>query len=379
MKKLNIVFLDFDDIKNPLLGAGQAKATLEVGKRLAEKGHTVTVIASKYPGYKSRKENGINYKHIGVGTNNIKLNNLIYILSIPFITPFINADVILECFTAPVSTLFSPLFTKIPVIGLSTSFEAERFSQKYHLPFAAIEKFGMRFYKYFIALTDYFGEKIQQVNPNTTVKVIPEGVEEAFFTYKSKKAKHILFIGRFDIGQKGIDLLLEAYAKIAKKAPYPLIIAGKGPDEEAIKELIKKYGLTNSVKMVGPAFGKKKEKYMTEALFVALPSRNETFSCFALEALASKLPIVTFDIPGLSWTDRTVALKAPAFDVDTYAKLLLATMQSKNIQTLKNKARIYARKFTWNDVADEFEEFFYLAYNGAQNKKAPMKGVAYEG
>ena len=132
---LSIAILDFDDVRNPLLGAGQAHATVEVGKRLAAKGHTITVYCAKYPGYKDREENGIAYKHVTPGTNNIRLNNFLYILSIPFIVPTIKADIILECFTAPVSTLLSPLYTKIPVVGIPTSFDAERFSKLYHFPF----------------------------------------------------------------------------------------------------------------------------------------------------------------------------------------------------------------------------------------------------
>jgi len=117
-KHLHIIFIDFDDIKNPLLGAGQARATLEVGKRLVQMGHTVTVICSRYPGYRDRVENGLHYRHIGIGTKNIRLNNLWYIFTLPFAVRNLQADIIVECFTAPISTLLSPLFVKIPVIGV---------------------------------------------------------------------------------------------------------------------------------------------------------------------------------------------------------------------------------------------------------------------
>lgn len=116
MKKLKIIFIDFDDIKNPLLGAGQAKATLEVGSRLVNHGHTVTVYCSKYPGYKNRIENGIRYHHIGISTPNIKLNNLIFIFSLPFVVPRLKGDILVESFAAPISTLFSPIYTRIPVV-----------------------------------------------------------------------------------------------------------------------------------------------------------------------------------------------------------------------------------------------------------------------
>ena len=149
-KNLNIIFLDFNDIKNPLLSAGQARATVDVGKRLARKGHKITVICSRYPGSADRIENGLRYKHIGLGSGNVRLNNLVYILTLPFTVMRLKGDIIFEFFTAPISTLFSPLFTNIPVIAVPTSFEAERFAKLYHLPVDKIESFGLRFYKYFI-------------------------------------------------------------------------------------------------------------------------------------------------------------------------------------------------------------------------------------
>lgn len=359
-KKLSIVFLDLDDIKNPLLGAGQAKATLEVGKRLAKKGHSILVLCSKYPGYKDRKENGIFYKHIGVDTGNIKINNILYIFFVlNEVRKLKNADIIIECFTAPISTMFSPLFTKIPVVGLPTSFEADRFAKLYHLPFDKIERLGLRFYKYFLPYTKDFDKKMKSVNKSVVTKIVPEGVESDYFKIKKNKPKHILFLGRFDIGQKGIDLLLNSYAKISSQIKYPLVIAGFGIDEEKIKKMITELNLSKKVKIVGKAYGKKKFQLFSDSLFVAFSSRHEGFSLFSLEALASGLPLAAFDIPGLSWANSSVVLKAKKFNIDDYSQILLKMSDEKIATVMGKNAREFVRKYTWENVADEFESFFY--------------------
>lgn len=355
---MDLVFLDFDDIKNPLLAAGQARATYEVGKVLAKRGHKVTVITSRFPGSKDYKNGGIYYWHIGLGSKSIKLNNLVYIFTLPFITRKIKADIIIECFTAPVSTLLTPLWTKIPVVVLPASFEADRFSKKYHLPFTLIEKYGSRYYKYFMAYSTYIEDKMKKLNPGIISKIIPEGVNEEFLNIKKVPAKYILFLGRMDIDQKGIDLLLKAYQKIMDKIQYPLLIAGNGPDEKKVKQLIQRLGLEKKVFMIGAAYGKKKKKILSESLLVAFSSRHETFSCFALEALASGLPLVAFDIPGLSWTDKKSAIKAKTFCINEYANLLLETSGSKQINTMSKNAKAFAAKFTWENVALKFENFF---------------------
>mgnify|MGYP003393455268 CR=1 FL=1 len=356
--KLKIVYLDFDDIRNPLLGGGQAKTTYEIGKRLVKNGYKIEVISSKYPGWKDSYLDGIYYKHIGFTTRFIRLNNIIYILSLPFAIQKIKADIIVECFTAPVSTLLSPLWTNIPVIGLGTSFEADRFSKLYHLPFHLIEKFGSRLYKYFIAYTPFHENKMKSLNKNIFSTNIPEGVEEHYLTIKSKIPKHILFLGRFDMDQKGIDLLLKSYSKVESKIKYPLLIVGYGPDEAKIKRMVMDLKLEDRVKITGPARGVLKDEILSQTLFVAMPSRSETFSLFTLEALASGLPVLIFDIPGLSWVGNKVCLRAKPFSVSSYSSLILKIADPKTNIDIRRKTKPFAKRFTWEKVTISFENFF---------------------
>lgn len=357
-RKLHVALLDFDDIKNPLLAAGQAKATLEVGKRLASMGHQITVYCAKYPGYKDRTENGITYKHVSPGTNNIRVNNILYILSLPFVVPFIKADIVVECFTAPISTLFSPLFTKIPVVGLPTSFDAARFARLYHLPLESIERFGSKFYTYFIALTPYLEEKMKQYNKDIIATIIPQGVAKEYFSIVNKKPEYILFLGRLDLDQKGLDLLLQAYALGKEKIAYPLVIAGDGPDKQRVEKMISDLNLSRQVKLVGFADEAKKKELFSKAKFVAFPSRNEGFSLVSLEAIASGHTLVGFDIPSLSFAKDSVATKVKPFDIPAFAKALIK--ESKDNSSQKEKmCREFAKQYSWDTVAKQFETFFY--------------------
>jgi glycosyltransferase involved in cell wall biosynthesis len=357
--KLNIIYLDFDDIKNPLLGAGQAKATLEVGSRLAKKGHHVTVICSRYPEYQDRTENGIEYKHIGLGSKNIRLNNVFYFLSIPLAVLNIKrGDIIIECFTAPISTLFGPIFTKIPVVALPSMFNAGEFTKKYKLPFHWVEKFGLKFYKYILPYSEIDSSKAKRLNPDIIYKIIPQGVGKEYFAIKQREPKYILFLGRFDIAQKGIDLLLQAYAKVADRINYPLVIAGHGPDNNKIINLISKLGLENKVKIAGPAYGKNKFTLMSQALFVAFPSRHDEMCLWALEALAGGLPLIGFDIPESKWLNSKISLKAEPFNIDKYSEILLKATDPKIVTPMRKNARIISKKYTWEKVVNDFEDFF---------------------
>lgn len=354
---MNIAFLDLDDIRNPLMGAGQARATVEVGKRLVQMGHTVTSYCSKYPGYKDRTEFGIRYVHIGINTPYPRLNNAAYLFTAPLHTRTIQADIIVECFTSPISTMCSPMFTHVPVVALPTSFDAKRHSQLYHLPFTWIERFGASKYKYFMPYTQAYLDKMRRYNPTIDASIIPEGVSDEFFHIHQKPPKYILSLGRIEFHQKGLDLLLESYAKIKHKT-YPLIIAGKGNHEALIQKLIHTHHLEKYVRFVGPAYGDKKAQLLSEALYVCMPSRNEGFSLFSLEALAAGLPLIVFDIPGFSWTDSAAVVKAKPFDTDEYAKLLEENMRPEIIKPRRLEAKQTAKPYTWDHVAKQMDTYF---------------------
>ena len=138
------------------------------------------------------------------------------------------------------------------------------------------------------------------------------------------------------------------------------MIAGNGPDEDKIKEMINDLKLENRVKLIGPAYAEKKFQLLSEALFVALSSRHEGFCIFALEALASGLPLVAFDIPGIFWADCKAVVKSRPFSIDRYANNLVKTASKLNILDQKRKqAQQFARQFTWDSTADQYEDFFY--------------------
>ena len=357
--KLNIVYLDFDDIRNPLLAAGQAQATYEVARRMVKKGHKVTVMSSRYPGYKDRIEEGIEFRHIGIGTKNIKLNNFIYILVLPFTVMRLKCDIIVECFTAPISTLFSPIFSRSPVVVLPSMFNAEEFSRKYGIPFHYIERFGVKFYKYVMPYSEVDEAKIKKMNPKIVTKIVPQGVGEEYLNLLPQKPEYILFLSRFDISQKGIDLLLEAYASVKEKIHYPLLVAGHGPDKKKIEDLIGSLNLSDKVKMSGGLYGKQKLDVMSRSVCVAFPSRHDELSLWALEALGAGLPIVAFDLAESAWMGREAAIKAPPFDTESYGKLLIEACTPETNSRMRLKARELARRYSWESVVSQIEDFMY--------------------
>jgi len=359
---MKIAILDMDDIKNPHWGSGQAIATREICRRLSRK-HSITVYSSKYPDWSDYAWKGISYKHIGFGTSNSKINNLAYIFCLPFVVRKIKADIILEHFTAPISTCFTPLFTKLPVVGITSFFASEQMSKKYKINFNVVRNFGIMFYSYVIALNPTHKEILKKLNPKIRIEVIPNGIEKKLFQHKASEENYILFIGRLDVYQKGLDILIRAFSDCVKNISEDLYIAGDNAtkkDKQTLTKLIEKHKLSDRVKLLGKVVGKEKERLLNNAKFMVFPSRYEGHSLSMLESMALGKAVLCFDIQDLSWVSHDSSLKVRPFDISKFSRsMTLLSKNSKIRHELGQNAKTGASEYTWEKTAVKYEEFLH--------------------
>lgn len=136
------------------------------------------------------------------------------------------------------------------------------------------------------------------------------------------------------------------------------MIAGHGPDEKKVIKLIEQYHLQNKVRLIGPIYDEKKETVFSKTLYVAFPSRHDEICLATLEVLAAGLPVAAFDLPESKWLIQDVALKAKSYDTELYSQLLLKMTDPVLNSAMKKNAREFAKKYTWDKVVSDFENFF---------------------
>ncbi|MEY4731905.1 MAG: hypothetical protein RL681_851, partial [Candidatus Parcubacteria bacterium] len=355
MARIRIICSSYDDLHNPWYAGGGAFAVHEVAKRLAVI-NDVTVLTGAYPGAENRMIDGVNYERAGLRWGGPHLGQLWFALTLPFRAWARRAsfDLWIESFGPPWSVSGVPLAVKQPVIGLVHMLAGEDMWRKYHMPFFLIERIGLRAYRNIVVLTEEMRKTIHRYHPTASIDVIPNGVTIPSPEFHPGAKRHVLFLGRIEMNQKGLDLLIDAYRRVAPHISHPLVIAGGGAKREVhkLRSHIAAAGLAHRISLVGRVEGEQKAALLRDAAVVVLPSRFETFGSVALEAMAYGIPVVCFDIDMLHWIPEQCAFKARPFSTDDLAAQIERALRSK--EHVAQRCVEFAARYDWASAANAY-------------------------
>lgn len=157
-------------------------------------------------------------------------------------------------------------------------------------------KWAAKYCDYVVTLTKRDKELWEQGIKNIKAKIIPIANPSPFEVQEnipSLDYKTILCVGRLTY-QKGFDLLITAWARVARQVPHwKIVIVGSGEDELMLKQMAKDLGVDDSVIFAGQQ--KNMDIFYRQASFFCMSSRFEGLPMVLLEAQSYGLPIVAFD------------------------------------------------------------------------------------
>ena len=176
----------------------------------------------------------------------------------------------------------------------------------------------------------------------------------------------LLFIGRYDIYFKGLDILFEAISKIKlfmRENNVILHLYGKGSekDENYLREYIKKNDLFDIIKLEGSVFSKEKVSRYCKANIFIQTSRSEGQPMGILEAMSCYLPLIV--TPGTTMGDvvRTQKLGyITELNADSIGKTIIEAYKNRdNLEAFAVNARNFvSSNFDGNNVAKKAIEMY---------------------
>jgi glycosyltransferase involved in cell wall biosynthesis len=181
-----------------------------------------------------------------------------------------------------------------------------------------------------------------------------------------------LYIGRLDVTQKGLDLLLRGLAEAASQIEIRLVLAG--PDwkggRRRLERLAVDLDLSDRAVFWGPAFGRLKFELLAGADFFVHTSRWEGLSFSVVEALAMGKPtLLTAAADPLGLVGRYGAGRVVQPDVASIAAGMreLADWGGSVMRSAGERARaIVDHHLAWPRIAEQLSEA-YLMYGGSRD------------
>lgn len=184
------------------------------------------------------------------------------------------------------------------------------------------------------------------------------------------ETKVIFYVGRFD-QRKGIETLVRAVgqSQLRGSKDLKLIIGGgsrpgesDGIERDRIEGIVTELGMSDFTIFPGRLGDDVLPAYYAAADVCVVPSHYEPFGLVAIEAMASKTPVVASDVGGLQFTvvPEQTGLLAPPQDEKAFAtaidRILLDSVYRDKLAQAARK-RVETR-FSWEGVADQLSELY---------------------
>lgn len=172
--------------------------------------------------------------------------------------------------------------------------------------------------------------------------------------------KRVLAIARYS-HEKGIDLLLKAWSKVALQMPdWRLVVFGDG-DRKVYEQIINDLHIDSSRCQLNGRTNDVEMEYCNSSIFV-LSSRFEGFGMVLTEAMACGLPVVSFDCP---WGPRSIisdgkdGFLVENGNVDALASSLSHLMQNPSLcKSMAKVGQMNVQRFYMEQIANRWKDVF---------------------
>jgi N-acetyl-alpha-D-glucosaminyl L-malate synthase BshA len=161
---------------------------------------------------------------------------------------------------------------------------------------------------------------------------------------------------------KNIKNVILIFNNIQNEIPSKLLMIGEGPEKLMAEKLCKDLSIEDKVQFLGNS--NNVEKNLCHSDLFLLPSNTESFGLAALEAMASKVAIISSNaggLPEINLHEKTGYLTEPD-DVEKMSDYSISLLSNQNkLNDFKNRGFKRAEKFDINKVVPMYEKVYLKA------------------
>ena len=360
----------------PTYGGSGVVAT-ELGIALAEKGHEVHFISYDQPFRLDIFSEKIYYHEVSVPdyplfeyapyelnlTSKLvdvalheKLNILHVHYAIPHASAAVNAKQILATHGIDIPIVTTLHGTDITLLGKDKSFKP-------------VIEYAINMSDTVTAVSeDLKSETLEHFNIKNEIKAIPNFIDMSLYQQEddmklrnrfAKKEEFILtHISNFR-KVKRVEDVIKIFNKVHKEVPAKLLMIGDGPERLKAEQLCRKLGICDKVKFLGKL--KVIEKMLSITDIFILPSERESFGLVALEAMASKVAVISTNTGGLPEVniDGKTGYLSEVGDVNKMASDTLSLLiDNEKLNAFKENALAHAHTFDLPNILPQYEAVY---------------------
>ena len=217
-------------------------------------------------------------------------------------------------------------------------------------------------------------DTLEQFEISKKIEVIPNFIDISKYKIQQKKCleenlesnKEIIITHVSNFRPvKNIKNVILIFINIQKKIPSKLLMIGEGPEKEMAEKLCKELSLDNKVQFLGNT--NQVEKNLCHSDLFLLPSNTESFGLAALEAMASKVAVISSNAGGLPEVNihGNTGYLTDSNDIEAMSNYSISILSNVNkLEEFKNRAFKKAETYDINNVVPMYENIYEKALKG---------------
>ena len=211
-------------------------------------------------------------------------------------------------------------------------------------------------------------ETITSFKLEKKIQVIPNFIDSTLYKFENDKTlrrsfakdseKIIIHISNFR-KVKRVQDVLKVFVKIRKEIPSKLLLIGDGPERLKMEQLCRNLDLCDNIRFIGKL--KAVERVLSVSDLFLLPSETESFGLVALEAMASKVPVVSSNSGGLPEVniEGKTGFLLEVKDIDGMARKSISLLADQNkLEQFKENAFSHAMEFDLPNILPLYEKIY---------------------